>query len=366
MQKTDKNLPNSPKAPNMTRHCCQALLSEAPVGVVAAGADLKILYINPAAEKIIQAPQQSFGTILDLVDPSQRDSIRTRLTQSVEVTSKLMVNISPEVTTDRSDLLVSFTRIDDDEGSTCGVVAWIIDPKSHGAISDRLAQSEKMASLGTLAAGVAHHFNNILGGVATFVDFALTSGDPASMKRALQVTAEASARAAIITESLLSFTKSDSLKPDMADLTEIVLTFSHLIEGPLKRKNIKLHLDLQPVPIRSVEANCMHQVLGILLTNAEEAMPDGGEITISLTSHNSDVELTFTDSGSGIEPQDLPLIFEPFFTTKGLLAGGEKTNPGLGLSIAHGKILEMGGSIQARSNKPTGSQIQITLPQGNQ
>jgi len=347
----------------MSKHCCQALLSGAPIGVVAAGADLKVLYINPAAEKVLQQLHQPPGTILDLVDPSQRDSIRIRLTQSGEVSSKLMVNISPEITADRSDLLVNFSRIDDDTGNTCGVVAWIVDPKSYGAISDRLAQSEKMASLGTLAAGIAHHFNNILGGVATFVDYALTSGDPASMKKALQVTAEASARAAIITESLLSFTKNDSLKPDMADLTEIVLTFSHLIEGSLKRKNIKLSLDLHPVPIRPVEANCMHQVLGILLTNAEEAMPEGGEISITLTSTGSDVELTFTDSGLGIEPEDIPLIFEPFFTTKGLLAGGEKNNPGLGLSIAHGKVLEMGGTIQAQSNPPAGSQIKITLPQ---
>ena len=217
-----------------------------------------------------------------------------------------------------------------------------------------------MASLGTLAGGVAQHFNSILGGVGAFVDFALTSGDPVAMRRALQMAAEAAARAAQITHSLLSFSERGH-RADLADLTEVVLTFSHLVERPLAEKNIELLLDLRPVPIVAVEANRMHQALGNLLTNAEEAMPAGGQIALTLDRDADEVVLTFSDSGNGIKPEHLPLIFEPFFTTKGLL-GGDRANPGLGLSVVHGVVVEMGGRIEVQSQEGHGAAFILRFP----
>lgn len=212
------------------------------------------------------------------------------------------------------------------------------------------------------AAGVAHHFNHILGEVATSVDRALTSGDTAAMKQALRMTAEAVARMSKITLSLSGFAKCDTLQTDMADLTEIILTFSHLIERSLSEKNIQLKLRLKPVPIIALEVNRMHQALGNLLTNAEEAMPKGGTVTISLDSRKDAVELTFADSGCGISADQLDMVFEPFFTTKGTLADRDDVNPGLGLSIVHGIVTEMGGSIEARSPKSSGAKFIITFP----
>jgi len=209
---------------------------------------------------------------------------------------------------------------------------------------------------------VAHHFNNILGGVATFVDYALTSGDIAAMKRALQMTSEAASRAGKITQSLLSFAEQDQRRADLADLTEVVLTFSHLVERPLAEKKIHLDLDLRPAPICAVEANRMHQVLGNLLTNAEEAMPSGGMVRICIAPAESSVVLTFADTGIGIPADQLPLVFEPFFTTKGLLAGGDQANPGLGLSVVHGIIVEMGGTIDVQSNVGEGTVFTIVFP----
>jgi two-component system NtrC family sensor kinase len=184
------------------------------------------------------------------------------------------------------------------------------------------------------------------------------------MKRALQMTAEAAARASRITQSLLSFTKHESLQPDLADLTEVVLTFSHLVERPLEEKQIKLDLDVRPVPVIPVEANTMHQVLGHLLTNAEEAMPDGGMLTLRLAPNEQAgmVELSFADTGVGIASENLSQVFEPFFTTKGLLAGGDQGNPGLGLSIVHGKVLEMGGTIEVTSTPEKGTCFRIDFP----
>jgi signal transduction histidine kinase len=264
------------------------------------------------------------------------------------------------------DLMVVLSPIPGPDGASLGVAAWIVDETTRKRLGERLVQAEKMASLGTLAGGVAHHFNNILGGVATFVDFALTSGDRQAMHRALQMTAEAAARASRITQSLLTFAEHDQRRADLADLTEVVLTFVHLVERPLEERRIRLHLDLHPVPIVPVETNQMHQILGNLLTNAEEAMPDGGTITINLDRPDERIVLTFGDTGCGIRPEHQPLVFEPFFTTKGLLAGGDQASPGLGLSVVHGLVLEMGGSISLESEPLKGTRFFISFPAPDQ
>ena len=116
------------------------------------------------------------------------------------------------------------------------------------------------------------------------------------------------------------------------------------------------------MPILPVETNQMHQILGNLLTNAEEAMPDGGTVTINLERVDDRIVLTFGDTGSGIKAEHQPLVFEPFFTTKGLLAGGDQANPGLGLSVVHGLVLEMGGTISLQSEPDTGTRFFISFP----
>jgi signal transduction histidine kinase len=115
-----------------------------------------------------------------------------------------------------------------------------------------------------------------------------------------------------------------------------------------------------------VETNQMHQILGNLLTNAEEAMPDGGTITINLDRPDERIVLTFGDTGCGIRPEHQPLVFEPFFTTKGLLAGGDQASPGLGLSVVHGLVLEMGGSISLESEPLKGTRFFISFPAPDQ
>jgi signal transduction histidine kinase len=116
------------------------------------------------------------------------------------------------------------------------------------------------------------------------------------------------------------------------------------------------------VPIIAVEANLLHQVLNNFLTNSEEAMPDGGTVTIRLEREGPDVKLTFADTGCGIQPQHQPLVFEPFFTTKGLHGGGHHGNPGLGLSVVHGLVTEMGGQILLESQPGEGASFFLTFP----
>lgn len=344
------------------------LCENAAFALIATDRDFNIVSWNPAATALLGfKAEEMLGKPIAQAVPRNRRKLLDRLllrTHQRQESSQFKVNLTDSAG-HPLHLQVILSPIPGSDSTSQGVSAWIIDETAEKKLNDRLIQAEKMASLGTLAGGVAHHFNNILGGVATFVDFALTSGDQIAMKRALQMTAEAAARASKITQSLLSFAEHRTLRTDLADLTEVVLTFVHLVERPLAQHKIELHLDIHPVPVIAVDTNRMHQALGNLLTNAEEAMPDGGTITITLDKSDSEVLLTFADTGCGIKKEHLPLVFEPFFTTKGLLAGGEKANPGLGLSVVHGIIIEMGGAISVESQNGCGAKFTITFPLQN-
>ncbi len=342
------------------------LCDHAAVAMVATDAENRIVCWNREAESLLgrRAAEMIGRPILDVVPPERHKVFRRLLdrTTSRGEMSRFEVALPRGGDERPIDLLVVLSAIPDTDGTARGVAAWILDETHRKEMARRLTQAEKIASLGTLAGGVAHHFNNILGGVATFVDYALTDGDPAAMKRALQMTAEAAARVSKITQSLLSFAEHDRHRTDLADLTEVILTFAHLIERPLSEMGIDLSLELRPVPIVAVEANRMHQALGNLLTNAEEAMPEGGTVTLRLDRAGDNAVLTFADTGAGIAPDALPMVFEPFFTTKGLLSGGDKANPGLGLSVVHGIVTEMGGQITAESVPGQGATFNIAFP----
>ncbi|MFB3890957.1 MAG: nitrogen regulation protein NR(II) [Phycisphaerae bacterium] len=349
--------------PDFYRRLCE----HAAIALIATDGDFRIVSWNRSAEALLgmTADQMIGKQIAEVVPPNRRKLLSRLLQRTTQrgLTSQFEVRADGPSGRGRR-LMVVLSPVPGDVGHSHGVAAWIVDETDPRRMAERLASAEKMASLGTLAGGVAHHFNNILGGVATFVDFALTSGDVVAMKRALQMTAEAAARASKITQSLLSFAEHKTHRSDLADLTEVVLTFVHLVERPLAARKIDLHLDLHPVPVVAVEANRMHQVLGNLLTNAEEAMPEGGTITIAIDRVGDKVELSFADTGCGIKPEHLPLVFEPFFTTKGLLAGGDRANPGLGLSVVHGIILEFGGAIRVESEVGRGAKFIISFPAG--
>ena len=343
----------------------RSLCANAAVAMVAADADGKIVVWNVAAAELLGVEEADMlgHTLEEIVPPGRRQALR-RLAHRVlvrEMASSFELRM-PTARGQSRDLLFVLSPVPGPQENALGVSAWILEQTSSKHVSDELLHAEKMASLGTLAGGVAHHFNNIIGGVAMFVDFALSSGDPASMRRALEMTAEAAVRISDITQSLLNFATHGRLRADLADLAEVVLTFVHLSERPLAEHDITLKLDLQPVTIIEVEAGRMHQVLANLLGNAEDAMPAGGTITVTLRQTTGKVVLDFADTGIGIEGDQLSKIFEPFYTTKGLLSGGNQTNPGLGLSVVHGIIEELGGDITVESKIGAGTTFHIWFP----
>jgi signal transduction histidine kinase len=262
----------------------------------------------------------------------------------------------------------------DNHGRLQGIIAWMRDISSRKELEEHLTRTRHMASVGTLAAGVAHHFNNIACGMGTMVEFALATEEPAAMLKALRMAAEAASRMGYITQSLLACSgeagSECEASGDLCDLTEELLRFADAVEPTLNQKGIALELDMQAHRITAVPRIRFGQALQHLLRNAEDAIDDrcgnsiGCErrITIRTQSQGDQIMLQFADTGSGIESEDLPQIFDPFFTKKGVQGGGNRSNPGLGLTLVHSVIMDMGGHIWADSAVDQGTTIHALIP----
>lgn len=253
------------------------------------------------------------------------------------------------------------------QGQCAGVMAWVRDITNRKELESNLLRTRHIASLGTLAAGVAHHFNNIVCGMNTMVELALSTEDEFAMKRALRMSAEAASRISYITQSLLAFSTQEAGEPDLVDLTEEILRFADAVEPTLRQRGIELVLDLRGARVAAVPRHRFSQVLHHLLRNAEESfegIKDGRvrRITLTTLSQDDQVMLQFTDTGCGVAAEHLPQLFDPFFTTKGVQGGGNKNNPGLGLTLAQGVVMDMGGHIWADSVPGQGTTLSILVP----
>ena len=227
---------------------------------------------------------------------------------------------------------------------------------------DVLHQNEKLASLGTMAAGIAHEMNNPLGIITTRIEVMLMDAEdqhlPPQVVEDLRVLHRASQRVARIAASLRSFARHTPGDRVPLDLNTVVDESLLLMEKPLAADNVQVrtHLDRALPPIRG-DASTLHQVLMNLLTNAREAMPEGGQIRIETTAAERPgwIRLVVTDTGTGIPAEEISKIFDPFFTTK-------RTGTGLGLSVTYGIIQEHGGTVDVQSRPGDGTTFILSFP----
>jgi two-component system NtrC family sensor kinase len=234
----------------------------------------------------------------------------------------------------------------------------------------RLLQSEKQASVGRLAAGVAHEINNPLTGVLTFTHMLLRRKDINEEIRAdLTTIAKATERVRTIVKGLLDFSRQTVLAPEPTDINELVRSAVKLVENNALVKGV--HLTFTPIeglPVRKVDRSAMQGVLLNIIMNALDATRAGGSILVTTnlgysasTMTEKRIEISVTDTGHGIPSENLDKIFDPFFTTKDV---GQGT--GLGLSVSLGIIERHGGSIQVQSTMGKGSTFTTWLPLGDE
>lgn len=224
-----------------------------------------------------------------------------------------------------------------------------------------LVQSEKLAALGTLSAGLAHEINNPIGVIASRVECMLWEakdvGLPREVQEDLKVIKKHAHRVAKLAQGLLSFARQSSWDFKPLNLNQLIDETLLLVEKQLAKEGIHVEKRLHPdLPKVYGSANHLEQVLINLITNAREAMPKGGKLLIeSRLGQDSQVQFLISDTGKGIPEEVLPRIFDPFFTTK---AGGT----GLGLSISYGIVQEHRGTIEVESRVDQGSTFIVTLP----
>ncbi|MCA0030730.1 response regulator [Mesorhizobium opportunistum] len=259
------------------------------------------------------------------------------------------------------------------EGAEESAIVYAVDTTEQKALEGQMAQSQKMQAVGQLAGGIAHDFNNVLTAIIMASDLLLTNHRPSdpSFPDIMNIKQNAN-RAASLVRQLLAFSRKQTLRPEVLNLTDVLADLRMLL-ARLVGNDIKLKVDhgrdLWPV---KVDIGQFEQVVVNLAVNARDAMPAGGDLTVRTRNVTTEECKTFPyreltaadyvvveveDTGSGIAPDVLKKIFEPFFTTKEVGKG-----TGLGLSMVYGIIKQTGGFIFCDSEVGKGSIFRIFLP----
>lgn len=223
----------------------------------------------------------------------------------------------------------------------------------------KIFRVEKLASIGRLAAGIAHEINNPLSGIMLFANILDKSLKDDEQKAKLRNIIDETLRAREIVKGVLDFSRQTNPKFEPVDAVELLNRVFALLEKQSLLLNInvkKPYLERRPPMIRGDKMQ-LQQVLLNIVINAVQAISGEGEIVVDIANDNGFVDINVTDNGCGINEEDLNRIFDPFFSTKGSIKG-----TGLGLSLSHGIVDKHGGSIIVKSAVGKGSTFTIRLP----
>ncbi len=241
--------------------------------------------------------------------------------------------------------------------------AWGVqtDITEQRKLQEALEHARRLETIGRIAGGITHDFNNLLTAILGYAELALQRIEDETLHRYLEGIQKACDRASNLTRQLLAYARRQALQPRRINLTEWLTENEELLQRVLP-ENIRIVLEIASGEwyVRG-DPNQLLQALLNLVVNARDAMPNGGTITLSLglmqREGRSFICLRVSDTGTGIRPEDLPHIFEPFFTTKPL---GQGT--GLGLSAVEGIVQQLGGTIEVESTLGKGTTFFIYLP----
>ena len=256
-------------------------------------------------------------------------------------------------------LNVSITPLVGKSGERIGRLLLFDDVTQRERMEEQMSQTEKLTSLGLLAAGVAHEVNTPLAVISNYIQMLakqMPEGDP--RHSIIEKIVKQTFRASEIVNNLLNFSRTGAGELADVDLNRVVEETLSLVAHPLKTSQIRVVKQLTDglPPVRG-SANKLQQVFLNLFLNARDAMPTGGMLEVRTAAHNGSVEIEVVDTGNGIPREHIHKIFDPFFTTK---ATGRGT--GLGLSVTYGIIKEHAGRIDVRSTPGRGTSFHVEFP----
>lgn len=253
-------------------------------------------------------------------------------------------------------------RVEFVKGAPTRLLGAFADVTAQARLEQELRQAQRLESVGRMAGGVAHDFNNVLTAIITSAELIQTTDDDDVRKAKLVETIlKASERATGLTQSLLAFSRQQPLSPKQTDLKEAISEVARLVT-PMLPSDIALVIEGNGCGLRALlDPSQLSSALLNLIVNAKDAMPGGGTLTITLEREDRPGGalglVTVRDTGAGIEPEALAHIFDPFFTTK-----AEDGGTGLGLSMVHGFITQTGGEISVESAPGAGTAFRLAFP----
>lgn len=248
-----------------------------------------------------------------------------------------------------------------------------MDPQAELlAMRAQIRHMQSLASLGELTGTATHEFNNVLMTVINYAKLGLRNQDSASRDKALTKILEASERAATITNTILAQARNRSDAKEPTDLVALIRDTLVLMQREMQKYRIHVELELADhLPMISASGNQIQRLLLNLMTNARQAMGEGGTLLIRVAADASapsthgvpaQIELTIRDSGGGIPDEVLPRIFDPFFSTKSGPDETGKGGTGLGLAACKEIIDEHGGRVRVESSLGRGTAFVIRFP----
>ena len=225
-------------------------------------------------------------------------------------------------------------------------------------LEQQLISSGRLISVGEITASMAHEFNNPLGIILGFTQDLMSEIDPSDPNyRSLQIIDEESKRCAKIIEELLQFARPGTTDLHPTDVQELIEKTVQMLTNRFYKQKIEVITRIEEnLPRINADPRQIEQVLVNLYLNSSDAMPDGGKLTIETKNVSEEVSISVTDTGFGIEDNDLPKLFQPFFTSK------KKRGLGLGLAICDRIIRNHGGRIEVASQVGRGTTFRIYLP----
>jgi PAS domain S-box-containing protein len=252
---------------------------------------------------------------------------------------------------------VTTAPVKGDSGELHGYILLIQDVTEIKHMEEQIIHSEKLASIGRLAAGIAHEIGNPLTAIFSFVQILREMEDGDEFKReSLETISFHINRISGILKQLSGFTKMPGGESKQCAVNEIIDTALNLIQYDKKAKGISIIKELPPdLPDIVIDANQLSQVFVNLILNAIDAMPDGGTLTVRSFMKSGSVVIQFKDTGNGISKEDISKIFDPFYTTK-------EKGTGLGLAVSYNIIKKMNGTLAVESKVGKGTTFTIMLP----
>lgn len=343
----------------------RALFEDAKDGIVLFNEAGRIRLANPYLRSLVGIPDSS-GNLPNLRRLFQKDytEIEKAMRDLAEGTTErvdMEAELAPLASPGRSvSLGISLLEKTPEEALYQGIARDVTEQKEW---MKKMLHQDKMSSLGVLAGGVSHEFNNYLASISGFAQLAQIAKKPEDVQRATAMIIEQAERATQVTHNLLRFAGSAKGTPrEEIDLNFLLDRSLMLVEKEAERARIRIVRDYADAPHIHSTPISIEQVLVNLYLNARDAMDSGGTLTVRAKARGNHCAIEVEDQGPGIPAEDLHRIFEPFYTTKGAIGRGRHKGVGLGLAISHGLIKELGGEIRAENIPAGGARFTVLLP----